>query len=186
MKSLKTIQKTFHVFQTLSKIAMILSFVWAGLSALLLVIGVIAYFHSSDFVIYDFFSEQDITMEISEIMFTGIGRSLISLILALTDGILFVFARNYFKTEHADGTPFTRRGADLVLRLGILTIVLPLVAAILSAIICEIFSLQQDTVNDWDNLNSLGMGIVLILTSLIYRYGAELETPKQEENAPTE
>ena len=34
MKSLQTIQKTFRVFQILTKIAMILSFVWAGLTAL--------------------------------------------------------------------------------------------------------------------------------------------------------
>ena len=34
MKSLETIQKTFHVFEILTKIAMILSFVWAGLAAL--------------------------------------------------------------------------------------------------------------------------------------------------------
>ena len=35
MKSLQTIQKTFRVFQVLTKIAMILSFVWAGLAALI-------------------------------------------------------------------------------------------------------------------------------------------------------
>ena len=34
MKSLQTIQKIFHVFEILTKIAMILSFVWAGLAAL--------------------------------------------------------------------------------------------------------------------------------------------------------
>ena len=34
MKSLQTIQKTFRVFQILSKIAMIRSFIWAGMAAL--------------------------------------------------------------------------------------------------------------------------------------------------------
>ena len=43
MKSLQTIQKTFHVFQTLSKIVMILSFVWAGLAALGLACGIVWY-----------------------------------------------------------------------------------------------------------------------------------------------
>ena len=43
MKSLQTIQKTFRVFQILSKIAMILSFVWAGLAALGLLCGVVWY-----------------------------------------------------------------------------------------------------------------------------------------------
>ena len=43
MKSLETVQKTFRVFQTLTKIAMILSFVWAGLSALGLLCGAVWY-----------------------------------------------------------------------------------------------------------------------------------------------
>ena len=34
MKSLQTIQKIFRVFHVLTKIAMILSFIWAGLAAL--------------------------------------------------------------------------------------------------------------------------------------------------------
>lgn len=51
-----------------------------------------------------------------------------------------------------------------------------LVAAILSALVCELLTLPQDAVRDWGNLNSLTMGIVLILASLVFRYGAELET----------
>ena len=43
MKSLETVQKTFRVFQILTKIAMILSFVWAGLSALGLLCGAVWY-----------------------------------------------------------------------------------------------------------------------------------------------
>ncbi|MGN1000022.1 MAG: hypothetical protein ACI4PO_10760, partial [Faecousia sp.] len=104
-----------------------------------------------------------------------IGVLLVDVILALTDGTLLAFALGYFKTEQADGTPFTKRGADQILRLGIRTIVLPLVAAILCAIVCEILGVPQNAVRDWGNLNSLGMGIVLILASLIFRYGAELE-----------
>ncbi len=43
MKSLETIQKTYRVFQTLTKIFMILSFVWAGLAGLGLLCGVVWY-----------------------------------------------------------------------------------------------------------------------------------------------
>ena len=45
-----------------------------------------------------------------------------------------------------DGTPFPQHGADRILHLGILTIVLPLVAAILSAIVREFLTLPQDAV----------------------------------------
>ena len=107
---------------------------------------------------------------------------LVVFILALADGILFVFALRYCKAEQADGTPFTQHGADRILRLGILTIVLPLVAAILSAIVCEVLPLPLDAVRDWGNLDSLTVGIALILTSLIFRYGADLEAMCASDN----
>ena len=40
MKSLQTIQKTFQVFKTLSRIGMVLSFVWAGLTVIGLLCGI--------------------------------------------------------------------------------------------------------------------------------------------------
>lgn len=124
-----------------------------------------------------------LTMTVTGGLSEMIGVLLVDVILALTDGILLVFALRYFKAEQADGTPFTQHGVDRILHLGILTIVLPLVAAILSTLVCEFMTLPQDAVRDRGNLNSLTMGIVLILASLIFRYGAELETQKQEEGS---
>lgn len=124
-----------------------------------------------------------LTMTVTGGLSEMIGVLLVDVILALTDGILLVFALRYFKAEQADGTPFTQHGADRILHLGILTIVLLLVAAILSTLVCEFMTLPQDAVRDRGNLNSLTMGIVLILASLIFRYGAELETQKQEEGS---
>ena len=177
MKSLQTIQKTFRVFQMLSKIAMILSFVWAGLAALGLLCGMAWYFGGNvGGNVVGANQELLYSLTVTGGLTEMIGVLLVDMILALTDGILLVFVLRYFKSEQADGTPFTQRGADRVLRLGILTIVVPLVAAILSAIVCEVLTLPQDAVSDWGNLNSLTLGIVLILASLIFRYGAELET----------
>lgn len=173
MKSLQTIQKTFRVFQTLSKIAMILSFVWAGLAALGLLCGIVWYSGGN---VFGANQELLLTITVTGGLTEMIGVLLVDFILALTDGILLVFALRYFKSEKMDGTPFTRHGADRILRLGILTIALPLLAAILSALVCELLTLPQDAVRDWGNLNSLTMGIVLILASLVFRYGAELET----------
>lgn len=85
------------------------------------------------------------------------------------------------KKELADGTPFTQSGADQILRLGIRTIVLPLVAEILRAVFYEVFDVAQALRTDSGNLPSLIMGIVLILVSLIFRYGAELEGRKEME-----
>ena len=172
MKSLKTIQKTFHVFQILSKVAMILSFVGAGLAGAALLGCVVFHFGGS---IIGLDPEVLISMTETESLTKAIGVLLIDTILALTDGILLAFALRYFNSEQADGTPFTRSGAERIMRLGVLTIALPLVAAIPSAIVCEIMKLPADIVRNWDNRNGLATGIVLILASLIFRYGAELE-----------
>lgn len=172
MKSLQTIQKTFRVFEILAKVFMILSFVWAGLAALGMLCGIVWY---NGGMVFGLSQETLFSMTVTGSLTEMIGVLLVDVILALTDGILLIHALCYFKTEQADGTPFTQQGADQILHLGIRTIVLPLVAAILSAIACAILELPQNAVSDWGNLNSLTMGIVLILTSLVFRYGAELE-----------
>ena len=172
MKSLQTIQKTFRVFQVLSKIGMILSYIWAGLAVLGLLCGIVWY---NGGTVYGADQELMYALTVTGGLNEMICVLLVDTILALTDGTLLVYALRYFKMEQADGTPFTKRGADRILHLGILTIVLPLVAAILAAISCELFDAIQSVSRDWGNLSSLTVGIVLILASLIFRYGAELE-----------
>ena len=172
MKSLQTIQKTFRVFQTLTKVMMVLSFVWAGLAALGLLCGIVWYNGGS--VVG---ADQGMLLALTE---TGgltemIAVLLVDVILALTDGTLLAFALHYFRTEQADGTPFTKRGTDEIRRLGIRTIVLPLVAAILAATVHGVFHLPANAGSDWNNAHSLTMGVALILASLVFRYGAELE-----------
>ena len=172
MKSLQIIQKTFRVFQTLSKIAMVLSFVWAGLAALGLLCGVLWYSGGNVFgVNQELLYSLTVTGGLTEM----IGVLLVDMILALTDGILLVFALRYFSAEQADGTPFSHSGADLMKRLGILLIVLPAVATILVGVLHGIFDMVQIEAADVGNGTSVMMGIMLILVSLILRYGAEME-----------
>ena len=96
-------------------------------------------------------------------------------VMALTDGILLAFAYRYFKTEQAAGTPFTREGADQIKRLGIRTIVLPLVAVVVIEVLYTMFGLPRYAGRAWSNAASVGMGITLILVGLVFRYGADLE-----------
>lgn len=169
MKSLTTIQKTFHVFKILAKVAAILSFVWAGLCALGLLCGTVWY--SGGTVIG---ADQAAMFSVTSTggLFQMIGVLLADLVFALTDGLLFLFAFRYFRQEQTDGTPFTRQGAEQIKRLGIRTIVMPLVAVILAAVFYQIFGVQEP--DSWSNLSSISMGIVLILASLVFRYGADL------------
>lgn len=179
MKSLETIQKTFRVFQILAKVAMILSFVWAGLTALGVVCALVWGSGSTVSV-----ANRELLYALTE---TGGLKQLMAELLsdtvfALTDGTLFAFAYRYLKAEQADGTPFTQSGAEKIRHLGISSIIMPIVAAIVSSVIYGCFQ-AADTANSaiyaavdhGDNLPSLLVGITLILASLIFRYGAELE-----------
>lgn len=169
MKTLEPIQKTYKVFETLAKIAMILSFVWAG-TLLLGVLGGIVWQSGGSIVGVPV--EYALKLTRTGAVLQMIGVLLGDFVLAVTDGLLFLFAHRYFKRELADGTPFTTAGAEQVKSLGIKTIVMPLVAFILSAVICECFGVNRT--GDWDNGASVLLGIALILFSLILRHGAEL------------
>ena len=172
MKSLETVQKTFRVFQILTKVAMILFFVWAGLAALGLLCGVV---WSSGGTVVGADRELLYTLTetngLSQLIAVLLGET----VMALTDGTLLAFAYNYFKAEQAAGTPFTHEGADQIRRLGIRNIVLPLVAAIIIAVVFAVFGVPQPAGSDWSNISSLSTGIVMILASIIFRYGADLE-----------
>ena len=65
-------------------------------------------------------------------------------------------------------------------RLGILLIVLPAVAAIVVGVLHGIFDMTQIKAADVGNGTSVMMGIMLILVSLILRYGTELEEREEK------
>lgn len=175
MKTLESIQKTYKVFDTLAKIAMILSFIWAG-TILIGVLGGIVWYTGGNIegVPVEYALKQTQTGGALQM----IGVLLGDFVPALTEGLLFLFAHRYFKQELADGTPFTMAGAEQVKSLGIKTIVMPLVAIIISAVIYECFSVTRP--GNWDNGTAVVLGIALILFSLILRHGAELRDSRQQ------
>ena len=166
MKHLQTIQKTFHIFEILSRVAMILSFVWAGFCLAGVLCAVVWYTGGTVPG-----AGQELVQALTST--SGLGQLLSDLVTALTEGILFLMAWRYFRAEQTQGTPFTDSGAEQLKRLGINTILMPLVATILSAVIYGCFDLSP--AGSGDNFPSVILGIALILASLIFRYGAELE-----------
>ena len=172
MKSLQTIQKTCKVFQTLTKIAMILCFVGSGLLLLGLICGIVI---SSTGAVVAGNMETLYRLTSSASFLEMVGSLLAEFVLTLTDALLFFHAWKYFSAEQADGTPFSHRGADLMKRLGIMLIVLPAVATILVGVLHGIFDLTQIEAADVGNGTGVMMGIMLILVSVILRYGADLE-----------
>ena len=151
---------------------MILCFVGSGLLLLGLLCGIVI---SSTGAVVSGGVETLYKLTASASFYEMIGTLLAEFVVTLTDALLFFHAWKYFSTEQADGTPFSRRGADMMKRLGILLIVLPAVAAIVVGVLHGIFDMSQIEAADVGNGTGVMMGIMLILVSVILRYGADLE-----------
>lgn len=101
------------------------------------------------------------------------GVMLSDLVYLTTDAILLGLAGQFFKTEQAAGTPFTEDGANRIRKLGIHCIWMPIVAVVIASVITVCLGVEQR--GDVSNLPGVVTGIVLILASLIFSYGAQLE-----------
>ena len=170
MKSLQTIQKAFRVFQILAKIAFVFSIVGASICAVGALCAAAWYTGGTVFSLFG----EPVTIFVSgEGLNQTLAVLLSDLVFLTADAILLAFAGQYFKAEQAAGTPFTESGTNLIRRLGIHCIWMPIVAAVIASVI--VVCLGAEKGGDISNLPSVMTGIVLILASLIFRYGAELE-----------
>ena len=170
MKTLQTIQKTFRVFQILAKIAFVFSVIGASFCAVGALCAVVWYTGGQVFTL---FGEPVTVFASGEGVNQALAVLLSDLILLVTEAILLGFAGGYFKTEQTEGTPFTENGANLMKKLGIRCIWMPIVSIVIAAVINTCLGVKG---GDVSNLPSVITGVVLILASLIFRYGAELET----------
>ena len=104
------------------------------------------------------------------------------------EAVLSKFAEVYFRHELADGNPFTLRGAKELLRLGILTIAIPLGTVIVCSIGVAIAEVIYPGVDELSigEFTSVGLGVMMIVLSLFCRYGAERSNGKAEENSGSE
>ena len=173
MKSLESIQKTFHVFKVLSKVAMVFCIVIASLCA----VGALCVFAvSSGGQVFSLFGQPIDNIVVGD----DYGQSLIELLssipILVADAILYGLSYRYFQKEEYDKTPFTKLGAKTIRSLGIRFIYIPIIAIVIAEVICVILGNDNlDNVSEFSNLSSVITGIVLILASLIFDYGAELE-----------
>ena len=111
-----------------------------------------------------------------------------AMIVCIGQTILAKFAENYFTHELAVGSPFTVDGAKELLRLGILTICIPLGCLIAAEIVSGIMAgfLNCDDLFKSENVGSVTLGVMFIVMSILCRYGAELEMQKQEDGSRCE
>lgn len=98
------------------------------------------------------------------------------LIVCIGQAIPAKFAEKYFVHELAAGTPFTVEGGKELLRLGILTISVPLGSLILAKIVCRLVEkiVGCSEAIELSGTDSVALGIMFIVMSLMCLYGAEL------------
>lgn len=110
----------------------------------------------------------------------------VGIVLCAGEAVLCKFAENYFTRELATGTPFTFDGSKEMIRLGILTICIPIATQIVASIIYGIFKLAQIDVAPVESnafsSGSVGLGIMFIVSGLLCRHGAEVSQNVTQEN----
>ena len=170
MEQLQKIQKTFHIFEILTKIAYIFSIVGAVFCA---VGALCALCYLSGGQVFSLFGEPITIFSTTRTMSETLAIMLADFVMITAEAILLAFANRYLKAEQAAGTPFTEAGAEQLKKLGIRCIWLPIVAMVVASVIGVCFNVEDLDISS--NLPSLATGIVLILASMIFRYGAALE-----------
>ena len=170
MEQLQKIQKTVHVFEILTTIAYVFSIVGAVFCA---VGALCALAYVSGGQVFSLFGEPITIFSTTRSMSQTLAVLLADFVMITAEAILLSFALRYLKAEQAAGTPFTEAGADQLKRLGIRCIWMPIVAMVVASVIGVCYDVEN--IGSDSNLPSLVTGIVLILASMIFRYGAALE-----------
>ena len=162
-KNLQIVQKISKVLGILSKIAFIISIVGLVCCIVGLVLSIVG--GLSPELAARVAKEDNITMKQVS------GYCLSGLLICIVSVIVAKLHKDYFEMEQKAGTPFTQDGAKGIRTLGIINIVAPFICFISAAIVNSIFKCNMEL----DAGGSMITGIVMILLSYIFAYGAELE-----------
>lgn len=175
-KSLNTIQKCVRVFYTLTGVGTVLSVV----GMVFALVAVVLWGRWNSMPTQGIGAMERLMQYIDQGTYVQTMATLVAEAIACAFGAaLLWFARNYLGRELADGTPFTEGGATQLRHLGILTIVLPIVSIALQIIPYQLLDAAEP--RGMDNGSSVILGVVLILASVVFRYGAEIAGGAQSE-----
>ena len=186
MKSLQTIQTLSKIGQVLSKI----NYIFCMIGAIGCAVGLVSLpFADQGVFKIGGVSIHGLIVNRAGIDLNGLYPLLTGiLIVCIGQTVLAKFAEKYFAHELSAGTPFTTNGANELLRLGILTVSIPLGSLILAQIVSGIIAgfMNCDDLFKLDNGGSVALGIMIIVMSVFCRYGAELQTQHSEGGFPSE
>ncbi len=176
--------KTLKNIQCIMKIARFicsLIIVCCVLGVIGCLLGVVGFVMAGDEILQEVGQEMQDELGM-EVMLDGLWfyyfltEAILSCIFAL---ILAAIARKYFKFEIKEGTPFTFEGAKKLQKTGVRYIILPILFAIINAIVYYVFTfaLKMELPSDFLTVASsinIGTGIMMILISLVFKHGAEV------------
>ena len=181
MKSLKALQ----IFAKIGRILSTIVFVCCLVGGILCALGIIGLAIMPDGIKTGGLTVHGLVEQKAGVSMSTMYASMTcGILMCAGEAVLSKFAERYFKNELAAGTPFTFDGAKELMRLGILAICIPVGVAILAAIVFGIFkAVGKDVVPpDFGGYSSVGLGILLIVGSLLCKHGAEVsEKPEEQE-----
>lgn len=177
--------KTLKIIQTLSKIGKILSkiiYICCIVGFAGCIVGIIAMIIGGQTVKIGGMSLHSILQTEANVGEGTIWSAIVvGLIFSVGEFFLARMSYRYFENELKIGTPFSEDGAKEMFRLGISAIWIPLATLILAQISQEIFAnLMEAEKLDLDGFESVSLGVMFIVMSLICKHGAELSEENKE------
>lgn len=176
-KSLKTVQTVCKVCKVLAEIAFVLLIVGA---VLVLACGIFigagkmdALMSSGALVLDEMLQQSGVTQEYVTAVF------ICMTIIIVAEAVVAKFINVYFKHELKAGTPFTFEGAKEMLRLGIITIAVPVGASLAATIVFDIMAAGSGLDSEFNFEISLGMGLMFLALSPLLKHGTELRLRAQ-------
>ena len=169
MRSLRRIQMAARLLRIWSFLATVFSFLLAGAA---LVCLLMIYFAGDNAPEWLYFVTGSHLRRIATAYYQE------HVLLALAEGVLHILTHRYLDHELEAGTPFTREGAREIGRLGILTLVISIAAQ--TGILLVTAPAVGEMVESFAIGGQLMLGVVLLLFSAVFRYGAELQESKEE------
>lgn len=176
-KSLKTVQTVCKVCKVLAEIAFVMFVVIVALMLAATIFtgtGKLDALVSSGGVVLDDMLQQ-----------TGVTQEYVTAVLVCmtiiiaAEAVVAKFINVYFKHELKAGTPFTFEGVKEMLRLGIITIAVPVGASLVATIVFGIMAAGSGLDSEFNFEISLGMGLMFLALSPLLKHGTELRLRAQ-------
>ena len=178
MKTLKTIQMVAKIGHVLSKIA----FIFCIIGFCMCVCGILSVAFGAPTVQFGGISFESVLQEHGKSLGDVYMNLVAGAVVCAGSAVVTKFAEQYLDHERAAGTPFTIEGAKELQRLGILSVCIPVGTQILVQIIRAVFEKTMGGVGEiqFDVGSLVGVGIIMLIVSLLCRYGAETAAQNEE------